>query len=85
MTTPPDPRVGDEWVPLVACLLAIVLLLQAAAGGQSRGAMLISAGIYFVATVIVQGGPVGVRLLNAATFTAMLTGLGFALGLAIRP
>jgi hypothetical protein len=65
--------------------MAIVLLLQAAAGGQNRGAMLISAGIYFVATVIVQGGPVGVRLLNAATFTAMLTGLGFALGLAIHP
>ena len=85
MTIPPGPRVGDEWVPLVACLMAIVLLLQAAAGGQSRSAPLISASIYFVATVIVQGGPASVRLLNGATFTVMLTGLGFALGLAIHP
>jgi hypothetical protein len=85
VTTPPDPPVGDEWVPLVACLLAIVLLLQAVAGGQSRRAVLVCAGVYFAATVLVQGGRVSVRLLNAATFTAMLAGLGFLLGLAIRP
>lgn len=86
MRLPPDPRASDEWVPYVACLLAFFLLLQAAAfAGHSRVAVLVSIGVYFAATALVQGGPARVRLVCAAVFTTMLTLLGFGLGLVILP
>lgn len=84
MTLPPDPHAGDERVVHVACLLTVFLLLQAVAfAGHSRVAVLVAAGVYFTATALVQDGPASTRLLNAAVFSAMLTLLGFGLGLLV--
>jgi hypothetical protein len=81
---PPDPHAGDERVVYVACLLSFFLLLQAVAfAGHSRVAVLVSVGVYFTATAFVQDGPASDRLVNAALFTAMLTLLGFGLGLLV--
>ena len=84
MKQPPDPHAGDERVLYVACLLTFFLLLQAAAfAGHSRLGALGSTGVYFAGTVLVQGGPAHVRLVNAAAFTAVLTLLGYGLGFAV--
>jgi hypothetical protein len=81
---PADPHARDERVLYAACLLAFFLLLQATAfAGHSRVAVLVSTAVYFAGTFLVQGGPAHVRLVNAAAFTAMLTLLGYGIGLAL--
>ena len=86
MSSPADRHASDEWVVYVACLLTLCLLLQVAGfAGHSLVAVLVSVGVYFAATALVQGGPPSVRLLSAAIFTTMMTLLGYGLSLVIRP
>jgi hypothetical protein len=81
---PVDPHVSDEQVPYVACVLGFFLLLQATAfAGHSRLAVLVCAGAYFAGAVLVQSGPAHVRLGNATALTAVLTLLGYGLGLVV--
>lgn len=80
---PPDPHASDERVLYVACLLVFFVFLQAAAfAGHSRVAVFVSSGGYFAGAVVAQGGPAHARLVNAAALSAMLTLLGYGLGLA---
>ena len=85
MSSPSDRRASDEWVAYVSILLALCFLLQVAGfAGHSRVAVLVSAGVYFAATALVQGGPPSVRLGNAAIFATMMTLLGYLLSFVIR-
>jgi len=86
LSSPSDRRASDEWAVYASILLALCLLLQVAGfAGHSLVVVLVSAGVSFAATALVQGGPPNVRLGNAAIFTIMMTLLGYLLSFVIRP
>lgn len=85
MSSPSDRRASDEWAVYVSILLVLSLLLQVAGfAWHSRVVVLVSAGVYFAATALVQGGALKVRLGNAAIFTVMMTLVGYLLSYIIR-
>ena len=85
MSSPSDWRASDEWAVYVGLLLVLCLLLQVTGFAWHRlVVVLVSAGVYFAATALVQSGPPNVRLGNAAIFTTMMTLLGYLLSFVIR-
>lgn len=76
-------HVGDEGVPYVACLSALCVVVQGAAGGRDPRTVLVCAGVHFASAFLVQDGPPSTRVGSAVVFTVLLTILGVGFGLAL--